>query len=58
MQAFALPFFFVAILLIVGWSVVDNVRADREGVRRRKLEEEEAQRHLSQSVRDAMRSRR
>lgn len=58
LQAFALPFLFLSILLVVGWSVIDNVRTDREGVRRRKQEELEAQRLVSQSVRDAMRSRR
>ena len=58
MQAFALPLLFLSILLLVGWGVIDNVRNDREGARRRKREELEAQRLLSQSVREAMRSRR
>lgn len=58
MERFSLTILFVSILLVVGWGFVDSVLKDRDGVRRKKRAEAEAQRHMAKSVRDAIRARR
>lgn len=58
MEQFSLAILFAAIVAVFAWGMIDNARRDREGIKRRRREDAEAQARMAKSVRDALRSRR
>lgn len=52
MEAYSLVIMLGGIVVVIAWSVIDNIHNDREGLKKRRAEQIAADRESARAVRD------